>query len=388
MSEQEERLRRWRLVLGAEDADGTQTQLTNRDARMDETLEALYGGQQDKLRHSPDRSGDLGDATPYASRWLGDIRTYFPQSVVQVMQRDAIENFGLTSLLLEPEILETITPDVHLVATLLSLKSLLPTETLHTARIIVQKLVDELKTKLRNPMTQAVTGSLNRSMRNDRPRYNEIDWNKTILRNLKHYQPAYKTIVPEKLVGYGRKRSQLRDIILCVDQSGSMATSVVYSSIFASVLASLPALKTHLILFSTEVVDMTTEIHDPVELLFSSQLGGGTDINQALQYCQQLVSRPRDTIFVLISDLYEGGDKSQMLKRAKNLADSGVQTICLLALNDDGAPSFDTQNAKILREFKTPCFACTPDLFPELIATALNGESIDNWASKNNIVIV
>jgi Mg-chelatase subunit ChlD len=252
--------------------------------------------------------------------------------------------------------------------------------------MVVRKVVEELQRKLESPVRQAVMGSLNRAIRNRRPRHNEIDWHRTIKANLKHYQPEYRTVIPETRIGYGRKRSSLRDIILCVDQSGSMGTSVVYSGIFGSVLASLPALNTRLVVFDTGVVDLTEEIQDPVDLLFGVQLGGGTDINRALGYCQSLVRRPQETILILISDLYEGGNQTEMLKRAAALVASRVQMIALLALNDDGAPSFDHGVAASFAEFGIPSFACTPDLFPELMAATINRQDINQWAATRNIV--
>ena len=226
----------------------------------------------------------------------------------------------------------------------------------------------------------------NRATRNRRPRHSEIDWQRTIRANLKHYQPAYRTIIPETRIGYGRKRSALRDIILCVDQSGSMGASVVYSGIFGAVLASLPALRTRMVVFDTEVVDLTEDLHDPVELLFGVQLGGGTDIDRALSYCQSLVRRPQETILVLISDLYEGGNREEMLKRAAALAGSGVQMIVLLALSDNGAPSYDHGVAAALAAMGAPAFACTPDLFPDLMAAAINRQDIGQWAAAREIV--
>src|SRR5690606_8343236 len=172
--------------------------------------------------------------------------------------------------------------DVHLVATILTLKHAIPNQTKATARLVVQKVVTELIRRLQNPTRQAINGALNRAVRNRRPRHREIDWDRTIRANLRHYQADYKTIIPETLIGYGRKRSALRDVILCLDQSGSMATSVVYGSIFGAVLASLPALRTSLVVFDTAVVDLTANLQDPVDLLFGVQLGGGTDIQKAL----------------------------------------------------------------------------------------------------------
>jgi Mg-chelatase subunit ChlD len=377
MTIEEERLRRWRLILGGDENDGTRCDLRGADLAMDRALAALYDS---------DRKGGLGSSAPNVARWLGDIREYFPSSVVRVMQQDALERLDLRRMLLEPEMLEAVEPDVHLVADLLSLGGVMPAKTKETARIVVRRVVEELQRRLAEPLRQAVIGSLNRAARNRRPRHNEIDWPRTIRANLKHYQPDYKTIIPETRIGYGRRRSALRDIILCVDQSGSMATSVVYSGVFGAVLASLPSVRTQMVVFDTAVVDLTAELSDPVELLFGAQLGGGTDINRALGYCQGLVRQPHDTILVLISDLFEGGNQQEMLKRAAALASAGVQFIALLALNDDGAPSYDHGVAAAFAGFGIPSFACTPDLFPELMAAAINRQDITQWAAAREIV--
>jgi Mg-chelatase subunit ChlD len=248
-------------------------------------------------------------------------------------------------------------------------------------------VVDQLLKKLSQPTQQAIIGSLNRSTRNTRPRHNEINWHNTILKNLKHYQPEYKTIIPEQRIGYGRKRSSLKDVVLCLDQSGSMGTSAVYSGIFGSVMASIPAIKTKMVVFDTAVVDLTEELTDPVELLFGVQLGGGTDINAALKYCQQIITRPLDTVLVLITDLYEGGDQAGMRKRAIEMVSAGIQVIVLLALSDDGAPSYDHSNAQFLSNLGIPVFACTPDKFPDLMATALSKQDVTQWAAKEDIVL-
>ncbi|MBW4672340.1 MAG: VWA domain-containing protein [Cyanomargarita calcarea GSE-NOS-MK-12-04C] len=372
-----DRLRKWRLILGSEQADGTDCTLNGADISIDKTLSALYDS---------DRTGGLGSSSPKVARWLGDIRTYFPASVVKVMQQDALKRLNLRQMLLEPELLEAVQPDVHLVANLLALSNIMPSKTKDTARQVVRRVVEEVQRKIANPTRQAVMGSLNRAIRNRRPRHNEIDWNRTIRSNLKHYQPQYRTIIPEVLIGYGRKRSALRNIILCIDQSGSMATSVVYAGIFGAVLASLTAIKTRIVVFDTAVIDLTDETQDPVDLLFGTQLGGGTDINRAIAYCQNFMQQPQDTIFVLISDLYEGGNQQEMLKRIATLVNSGVQFITLLALNDDGAPIYDRRVAASLAEFGVPAFACTPDKFPDLMAAAINKQDIGQWAAANDIV--
>lgn len=401
-----ERLRRWRLVLGGGKADGISGDgtggslqgtggqsgeeagedssgfsLGSGDREMDQALAALYGDIDHKTR-----KGGLEKSAPNVARWLGDIRRYFPSSVVRVMQQDALTRLNLHQMLLEPEMLEAVEADVHLVANLMSLNGVIPETTKETARLVVRKVVDDLIRKLQSPMQQAITGSLNRSRRNNRPRHNEIDWHRTIRANLKHYQPDYRTIIPERRIGFGRKRAALKNIILCVDQSGSMATSVVYSSIFAAVLASIPAVKTQLVVFDTAVVDLTPKLEDPVDVLFGTQLGGGTDINRALAYCQGTIRQPQETILVLISDLYEGGDNSAMLKRATALMSAGVQVITLLALSDEGAPYFDHQNAAAFASLGIPAFACTPGQFPDLMAAAISHTDIGQWAASQDII--
>ena len=233
-----EYLKRWRLILGGDASDGTGISLSVEEQRLDRSLQAVYDS---------DRRGGLGSSAPKVSRWLGDIREFFPQTVVQVIQRDAIKRLHLDSLLTEKEMLATVVPDVHLVATLMSLSHTIPEKNKEMARLVVRKVVDELLRKLSAPTQQAITGALNRSSRRRNPRYNEIDWKTTIVKNLKNYQPQYKTIIPEIRIGYGRKRKALKDIILCLDQSGSMGTSVIYSGIFGSVLASLPAVNTRMV---------------------------------------------------------------------------------------------------------------------------------------------
>jgi Mg-chelatase subunit ChlD len=303
--------------------------------------------------------------------------------VVQVMQKDAIQRLGLKQLLLEPEVLETVEPDIDLVTTLLSLNRVIPENTRATARQVVRKVTQDLERKLRRRTEQVVLGSLNRAQRNNRrPRHNEIDWNRTIRANLRHYQPAYHTIIPEQRFGYGRKQQRLRDIILCIDQSISMASSVVYASVFGAVLASLRAVSTRMIVFDTAVVDLTADLEDPVDLLFGVQLGGGTDINRALAYCQSVVRRPNETILVLISDLYEGGNPPEMLQRAAALVGSGVQMVALLALSDHGAPGYDRNYAQALGAMGIPAFACTPDLFPDLMAAAIERRDLTAWAGQ------
>ncbi|TQM10972.1 VWA domain-containing protein [Pseudonocardia kunmingensis] len=379
----DERLRRWRLVLGAgadDTADGTGAGLGPEDRRLDAALGALYDG--DGAGESGPRTGGLGGSAPQVARWLGDIREYFPTPVVQVMQRDAVERLGLTRMLLEPELLAAVEPDVHLVGTLLSLRGVLPEETKETARTVVRTVVAELERRLADRMRAAVTGALDRSTRTRRPRAGDIDLARTIRANLQHFSPDLGTIVPERLIGHGRRSGSVeRDVVLAVDQSGSMAESVVYAGLFGAVLASMRALRTHFVAFDTAVVDLTDDLGDPVELLFGTRLGGGTDINRAVAYCQALITRPTDTLLVLISDLYEGGDRAELLRRVAALTRAGVQVVALLALSDSGAPAYDHDTAAALSALGVPAFACTPELFPDLMAAAVRGEDITRWVA-------
>ncbi|WP_336205576.1 VWA domain-containing protein [Nonomuraea sp. LPB2021202275-12-8] len=378
----DERLRRWRLVLGGGEADGTGCGLKGGDAAMDGALAAVYGEQG---AAQGGRSGGLGASAPRVARWLGDIRSYFPSTVVQVMQKDAIERLNLTRLLLEPEMLEAVEPDVHLVGTLLALNRVMPDQARESARAVVRKVVAEIERRLSQKTRAAVTGALDRTARTHRPkRAADIDWDRTIRANLKNYLPEKNTVVPSRLVGYARRqRAVQREVVLCVDQSGSMAASVVYSSVFGAVLASMRSLKTSLVVFDTAVVDLTDQLHDPVELLFGTQLGGGTDINRAIAYSQGLITRPADSVFVLISDLYEGGVRQEMLRRVAAMTQAGVQVIVLLALSDEGAPFYDHENAAALAAMGVPAFACTPDVFPDLMAAAIERRDIARWAERH-----
>jgi Mg-chelatase subunit ChlD len=373
-----QRLRRWRLVLGGDD-DGTGAALDGRDLAIDQALSALYNAEPDAPR-----TAGLGASAPRVARWLGDIRAYFPASVVRVMQTDALERLNLRQMLLEPEMLDGVEPDVHLVATLMSLSGVIPQKSRDAARRVIRKVVDELMKRLEQQTRQAVRGALNRAARTSRPRHADIDWRRTIMANLKHYQPDYGTIIPERRIGYGRSQQvQRRDIILCMDQSGSMATSVVYAGVFAGALASIPAVRTRVVAFDTSVVDLTDKADDPVDILFGVQLGGGTDINRAVAYCQGLITRPRDTVFVLITDLYEGGDAKHLTQRIAAMIASGVNFVVLLALNDDGKPAYSHDLAAQLAALGAPAFACTPDRFPDLMAAAIERRDLRQWAAAN-----
>ncbi|MEZ4606206.1 MAG: VWA domain-containing protein [Deinococcales bacterium] len=281
----------------------------------------------------------------------------------------------------------SIEPNMELVSKIISLSKLLPTESRESARQLVRGVVERLKEKLSYPLLQTMQGSLNKALKSRHPkRLKDIHWLQTIHTNLKHYQVEKRSIIPEKLIGYGKERSSLYDVMLCIDQSGSMSQSVVYASVFGSIMASLPAISLKLILFDTAVVDMTEQLADPVDLLFGIRLKGGTNIDRALSYCQQQITRPRDTVLVLISDLFEGGDRRNMLRRCAELSASGVKIIVLLALSDEGSPRYNKQLAQELADMNIVAFACNPELFPEVMGAALNGWDVKEYLQAQGLV--
>jgi len=381
----DERQRRWTLALGTdEQASGGGSALSARDQRMNAALGALYDEPEDEKKGA----GSLSRSSPRVAKWLGDIREFFPTPVVQVIQKDAFERKGMRQLMMEPEFLATMEADVELVADLVSMRNVMPAKAKDTARIVVNKVVAQLMERLARKTSETIRGAVDRSRRTNRPRFADIDWGRTIAKNLRHYQPEQRTIIPETLVGFMRRQKRVVDldeVVLCVDQSGSMGTSVVYSSIFAAVMATLPIVKTKLVCFDTVIHDMTEDLADPVDVLFGIQLGGGTDINGAVAYCQKQIENPSKAHLVLITDLYEGGVRQGLLDRLTTIKASGVNVIVLLALTDTGRPAYDAQLGGEVASLGIPVFACTPDQFPGLMATALRREDIGAWAAAEDI---
>lgn len=376
-----DRRRRWRLVLGGP-AQPALGDLAAGDAHIDQLLDVLYDGAAESRR------GGLGASAPRVARWLADIRRQFPRPVVKVLQRDAVERLDLVQLLAEPEVLEDLTPDVHLAATLLALRDALPERALASARRVVADVVEEVRRQLQMPAVRDLLGAVDRSARGRRPRRTaEVDWGRTIRANLRWWSPELGTVVPERLVGYARRRQGVRKhVVIALDTSASMADSVVYASILASVLAGVPSLSTRLLAFDTSQADLSAHLDDAVATLFGVQLGGGTDINRAVAVCEGWIASPRDTVLVLVSDLFEGGDASDLLRRMRRLVEGGVAVVALLALSDAGAPAHDHDLAAALATLGCPAFACTPDRFAPLVAAALEGRDLARWAHGEGLV--
>ncbi len=378
---------RWRLVLGkkVENELGNcglagQVTLNTDQVNLDAALEQIYGIEEQQRSGSGSslkRGAGLGNSAPQLAKWLGDIRSYFNQEVVAIIQKDAIERKGLKQLLFEPETLAQVTPNIELVGTLMSLKNMVPDRAKDAAREIVRAVVEDIMRRMRSGIEQAVRGAINRSRHSPFRSLPNLDWKRTIQRNLKNYNREMKVVIPESFHFFARQnRRKEWNIILCMDQSGSMADSVVYGGVCGAIFSSIPALSTHVVVFDTEVVDLTPQCHDPVDLLFGIQLGGGTDINRAVKYCEGLVTQPRKTIFVLITDLYEGGNQSELVTRMERLSSSGVKSICLLALADSGSPSYDENLAKKFANVGVPSFACTPKMLPTMLEGVLKGQDL------------
>lgn len=386
---------RWRLILGqsaepqlAGYSSGGSIQLSEEEMIMDRALAAIYdntdGGAEAGSAAAGQRAAGQGKSAPRLAQWLGDVRSFFPEDVVSIIQNDAMERKGWKQLLFEPEVLATVKPDIQLVGTLLSLKGKIPEKTKDTARLLVKAVVDELVQRLQEDIRRAVTGALNRRQHTPLPSLSGIDWKRTIQRNLKNYDADRKQIVPERFYYFDRaRRSKEWTVIVDIDQSGSMAESVIWASVIGSIFASIPSLDTRVVVFDTEVVDLTEQCaNDPVDMLFGIQLGGGTDIHKSVAYCEQFIEEPKKTLFIIISDLYEGGNQAGLIRRMRELREAGVKTMCLLALSDEGKPFYDEQVAKLLSRDGTPCFACTPALLPQLVEGALKGHDLAELAKR------
>ena len=374
---QTEQLSRWRLILGAETEQSFSgmggAPLSQEELLMDSALGAIYGGPGEGFGESG-RGAGKGPSSPVISKWLGDLRSLFDPETVAVVQNDAIERKGLKQLLLEPELLDTLEPDLNLASTLLMLKDQIPKKSKEAARAFIRRIVEEINRLLENDMRRAVTAALNRRAPSPLPAAAALDFPYTIRRNLKNYNKELGAILPERVWFFDRaSRVNRWHVILDIDQSGSMGQSILYSSVMACVLASMSAVRTSVVAFDTQIMDLTPLCADPVDLLFGFQMGGGTDIAKSVAYCQELVESPAKTLFFLISDLDEGGNRAALLRRLEELKASGVTVVVLLAIADGGKPYYDAQTAQRVAAMDIPCFACAPEKLPELLERALTG---------------
>ncbi|MCR5121047.1 MAG: VWA domain-containing protein [Ruminococcus sp.] len=379
-------LKRWRLILGEDSqqrlsgAAGGGMELSEEELLMDSALSQIYGG------NSRDENGGAnaghGPSSPKLTKWLGDLRALFSPMEIRVIQNDAIERRGLKQLLFEPEMLDSLEPDISTASLLLMLKDQIPAKAKDNARVYIAKIVEQINKLLADDLKRSVTSSLNKREHSPIPSAAALDHKMTIRRNLKHFDRKRRRLLPEHFYFFDHaQRSGSRTVILDIDQSGSMAQSAIYSSIMGCILASISSLKTHVIAFDTSVNDLTEKCSDPVDLLYGIQLGGGTDINKSIAYCEELVTEPAKTTLFLVTDLYEGGNRAQLERRLETLKSNGVNVIILLAIADSGKPCYDSELANRLAGMDIPCFACPPERLPELLAAALQKHSLKRFES-------
>ncbi len=383
---QNEQLARWRLILGSETQDDFSSMgmsaMSKEQMLMDDALAEIYSGGMSGSG-TVGRGAGNGPSAPHISKWLGDIRSLFDPDMVAVVQNDAIERKGFKQLLLEPELLEQLEPDLNMASTLLMLKDQIPKKSKESARKFIQKIVEDINRKMETQMKRAVVAALNKKEHSPLPSASAIDFRYTIARNLRNYNPELKTIIPERVYFFDRASQVNRwNVILDIDQSGSMGESIIYSSIMACILASMSAVKTNVVAFDTEIMDLTDLCQDPVDLLFGFQMGGGTDIAKSIGYCRKYVESPDKTLFFLISDLEEGGNRARLLNHLREMKESGVTVIVLLAVADGGRPYYDETTAKRITEMDIPCFACTPEKLPELVECALKKYDLSEFAKQ------
>lgn len=380
--EHKKELTRWRMILGEEsqqDFEGMQEDfsLTDREIMMDAALSAIYGGEGNQNQMG---GAGKGASNPHISKWMKDVRTLFDPELVKVIQQDAIERKGWKQLLMEPELLEQLEPNIEMASMLLTLKDMIPSKSKDQARAYIQKIVDIINQQISSDLKRSVVAALQKKEHSPLPSASAIDFPYTIRKNLKHYSPQLETIIPERVYFFDRKqKSNHWHVILDIDQSGSMSSSIMYSSVTACILASMNAVKTNVVAFDTTIMDLSDLCNDPVDLLYGFQLGGGTDIHRSVKYCEQLIEEPDKTIFFLISDLEEGGNHAGLLHRLQDIKDSGVLIVCLLAIQDGGKPYYSQDMAQKVANLGIPCFACAPEKLPELLHAVLQKQDLSQF---------
>lgn len=372
MADEQEILNRWRLVLGRY-ASGQLSFTGEREAQlmeMEEALDYLYEreyGEEQEIRQ--ERRGGSGNSQLTVPKWLQKIKKLFPKQTVEIMERHALDKYGMTELLTDPDVMRKLEPNRELLKTILSMKHLMSGQVLTLAREIVRKVAEEMMKKLEQEVRQSFFGKLNRSMSSPIRSMRNLDMKKTIRRNLKNYDVERGELVLKDIYFSARmKRYNSWRVIICVDESGSMMDSVIHSAVMAGIFAKLPMLDTKLVIFDTSVVDLSGYAEDPVEILMSVQLGGGTDISGALSYCERLIDFPYRTMVVLVSDLYEGGGYENMYRVSKGIIESGARLVVLTALDQEANPDYDRNAAKTLAGMGAHVGAMTPEELVEFVS--------------------
>ncbi|WP_406012446.1 VWA domain-containing protein [Streptomyces sp. NBC_00984] len=370
-------LERWRLVLGSA-AERHTGPLGPGNAGRDAALDWLYGRDPDLARRGVRRSGAApreggdGPSAVTAIDWLDDIHRLFPKETIERLERDAVEKYGIQEIVTDPAVLERVEPSQTLLRAVLRTKHLMNPQVLRLARRIVESVVKQLLARLQPEIRRAFHGT--RSRRPSRVALaRDFDFRQTVKANLAHYQPAERRLLIERAHFHSRTRRHVTQwqLILLVDQSGSMAGSVIHSAVTAACLWGLPGLKTHLVAFDTQVVDLTSDVTDPVELLMRVQLGGGTDIARAVEYAAGLVENPRRAIVALVTDFHEGGDPYRLVRAVRRLVEQGSTVLGLAALDENADPDYDRPTAGKLAAAGAHVGAMTPGRLAEFVAERL-----------------
>lgn len=383
-------LRRWRLILGPEAAQplAAAQPLDAADARRDAALDYLYQ-REHRLREQANasgtdvwqgtgglsaRQGGSGVPEPQAVHWLGEVRDLFPRSAVETLQRDALSRYGLHGLLSDPQVLAEATPSIELVAALMAVRTSLPPEVLAEARRLVARVVADLQARLSTRVHSALGRRRRRRSSRGQGQMSDLDWPRTLRHNLRHYQSEEQVLVLERLFFRENEAQRLTwDLWLVVDQSGSMHESVIHSAVMGSIFARVRALRTHVLLFSDAVADVTGQLHAPEELLLGAQLGGGTNIGAALAHVAGQLAAPRRSVIVLITDLYEGHDEARVIAETERLIASGARVLVLAALDRRANPDYDRDLAAQLVARGAQVAAMTPDHLVDWLARAMQG---------------
>jgi len=379
MTRQHATLARWRLVLGKYAKDQISAGMSTEQQRMEDALDFLYSreyrgrGVRDEQGDGTRRDGTLDPTQLTVPRWLSEVRELFPKETVAVIEKHALDRYGLTELVTDPEILRRLEPNFDLLKMLLTFRGHLKGEVLHEARRIIRNVVEEIKQRLATEVRRAFSGRRNRFRHSNVKIAQNLDWKGTIRKNLRNYDMRRKQMAIDRVLFFSRIRRRLPwRIILCVDQSGSMAGSVIYSAVMAGILGGLPLIDVKLVVFDTSVVDLSDHVEDPVEVLMSVQLGGGTNIGQAMRYCEQLIDDPHRTILVLVSDFCEGAAPAQMLASCAHFREAGAKLLGLAALDENANPSYDVRMAEMLAGAGMNIAALTPKHFAEWLAKTIS----------------
>lgn len=361
---------RWRLILGGYsdkslNFSGNESEL-NQFLDMENLLDYLYSRAQDEDIRA--EVGGNGESVISAAEWIHKVRDLFPNHTAEVLEKQALDEFNMTELLTDKKVLEKMTPDFDLLKTILSLKHLMKGEVLDTARNIAKKVADEIRDKLEVDVKRALIGQLDRSSQSPVHSARNLDIDKTIRKNLKNYNPELDTLILEDIYFSNRvKRRNKKRIIIAIDESGSMTGSIIYSAVMAQIFAGLPFADVKLVIFDTSIVDLSEHVEDPVQILMSVQLGGGTTIGSAVRYCEQLIENPSDTVILVVTDLYEGASLDVLLSTSQNIITSGAKLNYLTALDENANPSYDRGLGQKLANMGAFVGAMTPDRLGEYV---------------------